>query len=371
MLPGSPMVVDLERNDIGGGSKQSISGNFNSTLPDDINSIDSLKIGKQSILESPVGEVVSFNEVDIASLSSMFGYQVADGDRLSEGIPVGTPFNMIFNNKQTQEYLCGVAQKMFPNINPNTGSDDIDPDRFYTPYIPLVALTGCLPPQNTGDKAYFNPEGSVTVAEFLDSINSIKYGCNSNIRRKKTLDNISTEADYFNEGYQSCIRGISSPFFNLYERKELLEPITRLELAYILVICWEPFIEKYNNLYGGSYYLGISFDWEYPSEVLSSFRDGYNYKVSKYVVDENYDVVSLNIKDYKAGKTMSEFKKAIKNGDCAIPMPVFMSLLELDLLNLFVYEGNNLSPCREVSRGELSYLLSSLAENFPSVYKRH
>ena len=92
--------------------------------------------------------------------------------------------------------------------------------------------------------SYFNPDGTVSVAEFLDGLNAIKFGCISNISRKKTLDRISDENDYFNDGYQDCVRGISSPFFNLYTRKELLEPITRIELAYITVICWNQFLEK-------------------------------------------------------------------------------------------------------------------------------
>ena len=102
-----------------------------------------------------------------------------------------------------------VASTLFPHLNPNTHREDIPRNAFYTPYIPLVTLTGCVPPQTKDGNAYFNPEGVVTIAEFLDGLNSIKYGANSNSSRKKTLDNISNESDYFNEGYQSCLRGIS------------------------------------------------------------------------------------------------------------------------------------------------------------------
>ena len=86
-----------------------------------------------------------------------------------------------------------VALQLYPNINPNTYREDVIRDAFYTPYIPLISLTGCVPPQTKDGKAYFNPDGTLTIAEFLDGLNSIKYGANSNRTRKKTLDNISNE----------------------------------------------------------------------------------------------------------------------------------------------------------------------------------
>ena len=339
---------------------------FNEKLPDNINAIGSLIDGKELLMKSPIGEIITKNG-EVLPLSSIFGYKVSDGDAMANVIPIGTEFDSIFNTVDVQKFLRNVAIRLFPNINPSTGNRDIDFNKYYAPYIPLIALTACVPPQNKDANAFFNPEGTITVAEFLDSINSIKYGCNSNRRRKKTIDNISSETDYFNEGYQSCVRGISSPFFNLYIRPELLKPITRLELAYITVICWEPFINKFNNLYGGDFYLGISFDWEMPCDILNDFKDGFNYKVSKLSVNKDYDIISLNVKDYKSDRTMSEFFEDIKTGAAPIPLPMFMSMLELHILGLFNYEGE-LNPLKEVSRGELSYFLTKLASLFPSRY---
>lgn len=286
------------------------------------------------------------------------------------------PLSMLYGHRDipsllssNSEDMIQTACKMFPNQNPNTGIKDVIPNKFYTRYIPLVVLTGCMTPQVKDDKTYFNPSGVVSIAEFLDGINAIKYGANSNRNRMKTLDKISNPDDYFNEGYQSCIRGISSPFFNLYTRKELLEPITRLELAYITVICWNQFLQKYNNIYGGIFYLGINFDWENPSDLLSCFEDGFDYKVSRCLRDLDYDIVSLNIKDYKpSDKSMFEYKQSIKDGTHCIPLPMFMSILELYKLDLFYFENSRLDPLKEVSRGELCYFLSRLAQLFPMNY---
>ena len=253
------------------------------------------------------------------------------------------------NNEAMQDIAC----KMF---------DDVSRNRSYTPYVPVVISSGCMVSQMQDNKPVFNEEGTVSLADFLDGLNSIYLGANSNLSRRISLDNVSTAEDYFNEGYQACIRGISSPFFNLYKRKELLEPITRLELAYITVLCWDQFLSKFNNLYGGKYYLGISFDWEAPSRILSLFRDGYDYKVSQAIVNAEYDAASLNIKDYKPTElSMTEYKIGLKDGQYAIPMPMFMSLLELSELGVFNFPLDRLDPLKEVSRGEFCYFIYQLA----------
>lgn len=340
---------------------------FNKSLPDEINIVKSLEDGKEDIISSPIGGIVQ-NNGNILPLSSIYDYSVKPNDELSEALPVGATFDDIFEDATTKDYMRDVALKLFPHMNPNTCRADVSRDAFYTPYIPLVALTGCVPPQLKDGDAYFNPEGTLTIAEYLDGLNSIKYGCNANNSRKKTLDNISDTRDYFNEGYQSCLRGISSPFFNLYTREELMQPITRLELAYITVICWTPFIEKFNTLYGGSFYLGITFDWEVPSEILSAYNDGFDYKVSKISIDKDYDIISLDVKDYRSDRTMEEYKEDIKSGVAPIPLPMFMSMLELGVMDLFHYEGQYLDPMKEVSRGEFCYFLAKLAKLFPTKY---
>lgn len=355
---GVPIVVQFQRENIVPLNK--ISKKREETL-------ESVEVAKCDLRESPIGCVL-FQGDNIVSMGQMFDFEVKQGEPLSDIFPEGTKFSDLFAADALQDYMRDLCVKMFPNINPNTSAADVDPDSFYAPYVPLVVLTGCLPAQSKDSLAYFNPEGVVSVAEFLDGLNAIKYGSNSNISRRKTLDNVSDEEDYFNEGYQGCLSGLSSPFYNLYTRKELMEPITRVELAYLTVVCWQQFIEKYNNLYGNVFYLGVNFDWTVPSEVISRFKDGFDYKVSKISSDDEYDVVSLNIKDYKSDRSMSEYKEDLLNGVSPIPMPMLMSLVELGVVDLFHFEDNRLDPLREVSRGELCYFLAKLAKMFPTMY---
>ena len=318
----------------------------------DIVTSEGIVIGHKSKLSS-IGVKVDDNSLLIKQSSDKLASMLLTEDLpkiLNAAISEDLDTYIDENNEAMQNLAC----KMF---------DDVSRNRSYTPYIPIIVNSGCIIAQQKDDKAMFNEEGTISIADFLDGINAIYMGPNSNVARSVSLDNISTTEDYFNEGYKACIRGISSPFFNLYQRKELLEPITRLELAYITVLCWDQFLNKFNNLYGGEYYLGLSFDWEAPNRVLSFFRDGYDYKVSQTIISTEYDAASLNIKDYKPTElSMTDYKMGLKEGQYAIPMPMFMSLLELSEMGLFSFPLDRLDPLKEVSRGEFCYFIYQLAK---------
>lgn len=260
--------------------------------------------------------------------------------------------------------LKKVAVEMFSSTNPLTNDKDVFSVDKYASCIPLVVLTGTLPPQlDEENNSYFNPNGCVTVAEFLDSLNAIKFGSNSFQNRRKSLDNISDEKDFFNEGYQSCVTRFSSPFYNLYTRAELLNPITRVELAYITVFCWSEFSKRFDSVFTGEYSLGININWDNIKDVLINFEDGFDYKVSKRLLDDN-KVLSINIKDYLSNGSMIDLLTRVKEGVSPIPYPMFMCLLELNALNVFYFENFRLDPLKEVSRGELAYFLVRLASIF-------
>ena len=348
-------------------NKKEVTLVLNESLPEEISLSKDLHNGKEALLSSPISGIIS-SDNKILPLSQLYDFKVDSENPLSQYLPVGADFNSIVESPDVKEFMRGTALDMFPYVNPKTGKKDIESNKFYTEYIPLTVLTGIMTPQIKDEKVFFNPEGTVSVAEFLDSLNAIKYGCNSNLSRKKSIDNISDVDDYFNEGYRSCLRGIASPFYNLYTRQELLKPITRLEMAYITVVCWNKFINKFNGYYSDSYYLGVNFDWEHPSDILSRFKDGFDYKVSKVIVDQEYDTVSLNVKDYKRGSSMSDFINKIKVGKYALPLPMFMSILELAVLGLFYFEDDEISPLKEISRGELCYFVTKLAKTFPTKY---
>lgn len=257
-------------------------------------------------------------------------------------------------NKSKQEYI-EAAKVMFSGVNPMTNEKDLSGEEFYAERVPLGVAGGIITPQ-TGSSgvSLFNGEGTITVAEVLDGINSIYYSTGSDDHREVSIDNISTPSDYFNEGYNLLCTGYSSPFYSLYLRSELVSPITRLELAYMLVVC--------SGIFGGifteKYRMGVSFDWLRPYSAVSEYVDWANYKVS-LVSDDGRP--STNIKEYKGSRHMSDYIEDMKAGISAIPLPMLMSLVELGLQGLFYFEGNELCPLRQVTRGEVCYLLTNLA----------
>lgn len=326
--------------------------------------------------QNPLGAIVLKDNSEFIPLSRIYNYTLDSRTQLSQipELKIGTSFRDIVSIPVLDDYLRGIATDMFNKENPLTKTVDVPYNAFYTPTIPLIVGTNTMVVQEKDGIHYFNPNGVVPIAELLDGFTAIKFGANSNRERKESLDKVSNVNDYFNEGYQECVNGYSSPFYNLYTKEELLQPVTRLELAYITVLCWRRFLEKYDALFGGAFELGINFDWLHPADVASMFKDIESYNIG--VLRNETGAVRLNIKDYlvqSSGEklSMKNYLKLVKNGKAPIPLPMIMSLIELGVLDLFYFEGGYLNPLREVSRGEMSYFLTRLADNFSIKYTRH
>lgn len=347
LIENSIILTKLERK-YGSVDRLDYSSEIIKSFPDSISlNINTEPIRDLLVSNTKLASILVNENSDINSLDSIFKNKDADSVLADENIDIE---------------LRKTAAKMFSNINPLTQERDVFKSSKYSSFIPIVTITGTFPPQQDSDgNSLFNPSGTVTVAEFLDSLNAIKFRSSSSLGRKKSIDNISNEKDYFNEGYTSCLDGYSSYFYNLYTRKELMEPITRLELAYITVLCWSSFINKFGKVHSGSYKLGLTFDWlNYASELLNDFEDGFDYRVTQRLLDDG-QIISVNIKDYMNSKGISDLKQSIKDGINAIPYPMFMSLLELYNLGVFYFDSSRLEPIKEVSRGELSYFIVKIA----------
>jgi len=324
-----------------------------------------VKEGQDRLKASPINGIIFGSDGDALTLSQLFDFKVRKDGFLGDILPEGASFSTILNNSDIRNFMIETSTSMFGLKNPLTGDVDIESSDECAEYIPLVIITGVMKPQIDEDgNVFFNRDGVVSVSDFLDSLSCLTT--DGSYEDANSLDLVSSSDDYFYQGYKSCLHGFSSPFFNLYTRDELMEPITRVELAYLLVVCWERFIAKFNGAYSNSYNLGINFDWENPLRILEKFEDGFDYKISRVNVGDK--VLSLNIKDYKGDMTMTYYKDAMVMGEKPIPVPLFMSMLELEVLNIFPYSEAKLNPLAEVTRGELSIIMTRLAEQFPTKY---
>lgn len=286
----------------------------------------------------------------------------------------GTDFWSLINSNEMRGKLDAEAENLFPNINPNTRNKDVQGGTFYSHMIPIVTATGVIPPQqDEKGKYYFNPNGVVLRAEFIDMLNAIKYGSNQHSKYAVSLDRVVKQEDFFSAGYDALVRGYSSPLFKLYTKKELMLPITRAELAYITVVCWKDFT-KGTPLKGGRIATGVNVDWEKPKIYMRKFSDASKLRLSRKrseKIELDKDVQSMlltDIKPYKGNRSMSEFLKQIRVGNALLPLPMFMSLVELDYLGLFYFMNKEIAPVREVSRGEMTYFIMSLAKTFPQKF---
>lgn len=286
----------------------------------------------------------------------------------------GTGFWDLINDVQVRNRLDAEAESLFPHINPNTRNKDVQSGTYYSYMIPIVTATGVVPPQqDEKGRYYFNPNGVVSRADFIDMLNAIKYGSNQHSKYKTSLDRVVRQEDFFSAGYDALVRGYSSPLYKLYTKRELMSPITRAELAYITVVCWKDFTKDI-PLRGGRIPVGVHVDWEQPKIYMRKFSDASKLRIARKRSDKielNKDVQSMlltDIKPYRGNRSMTEFIKQIRSGNALLPLPMFMALVELDYMGMFYFANKEIAPVREVSRGEITFFIMNLAKNFPQKF---
>ena len=179
-------------------------------VPDSISFSEAVKVAKSFLENDTALNMLTFS-VDcneVIPLSQQFdfifgrSFNSYDLNKKAENVyKEGSGLWDILNDEVYIEKLNKCARDMFPNVLPNSGKKDIGSDSYYSHLVPLVCMSGCILPQSDDNgQQYFNPDGTVTVAEFLDSLNALKFGCNSDINREKSLDSISNEDDFFKMG---------------------------------------------------------------------------------------------------------------------------------------------------------------------------
>lgn len=325
--------------------------------------------------------MINIDKSGVIPLAMQMDYKVGKSfnnqklnDKASVKSKEGTDFWGLINDSQVRSRLDAEAESLFPHINPNTRNKDVQSGTYYSYMIPIVTATGVIPPQqDEKGKYYFNPNGVVSRADFIDMLNAIKYGSNQHSKRKTSIDRVVRQEDFFSAGYDALVRGYSSPLYKLYTKRELMSPITRAELAYITVVCWKDFT-KGTPLRGGRIPVGVHVDWEQPKIYMRKFSDASKLRIARKRSDKielDKDVQSMlltDIKPYKGNRSMTEFIKQIRSGNALLPLPMFMALVELDYMGIYYFTNKELAPVREVSRGEITYFIMNLAKNFPQKF---
>ena len=265
----------------------------------------------------------------------------------------------VLDSEHITEELKGVTKIVFPRKNKETGLKDAPLNAYYSVYIPLALYCRLIVPQlDSQNRLYFNATGTVTVAEFFDSFNALFEGYNSDINKHTSLDNISFEDDYFNQGYNRIVSNFDNPIYKLYSRAEFVRPITRVEVAYILLFGLN-LLDNINDSYINSdYNVGYSFDWLADTQqFLSAYEDCENLQVC---VKQEKDRNPFDIKTYLGESTLYEYLDQVKQGHKYIALPLITSLLEMCNSDI-MYALTDLRPLEELSRGELVYIMFNVS----------
>ena len=235
-------------------------------------------------------------------------------------------------------------------IKVEEGSITVSKDAFYYDSFQEGISVGSIVSQiNEYGEEVSNPNGTVSVADFLAGVGTVLGGSNAT-----SIDRVAGVDDFFSNGYALLCKSHASPFYRLYSKRELFNPITRCELAYLTVVC-------YHGVEANNRGLGVSFNWLGKGNKLGDFSDIGKYKIGVIVESES---PVLDLRQYKGERSVERFMSDVKAGKSALPLPMALSLVELSNLGLFRFSDRELQPLRQVSRGEFSYFLSKLKEAF-------
>ncbi len=274
----------------------------------------------------------------------------------------------VLNTKKISTELKEVTQAVFPRRNIETGLKDAPVNAYYSIYIPLALYCRLLVPQlDKQEHLYFNATGIVTVGDFFDCINALFEGYSATEGRQTSLDNVSFDTDYFNKGYNRVVSSYASAIYNLYARVDFIRPITRVEVAYILVFGMNLLDTEYNTYINSDKGVGYTFNWLTEcQDMLRGFEDC---KDMTPCILNDIHKNPFDIRNYLFNETFSDYLEECKKGDRFVALPLLTGLLELCQNNV-MYALNELNPLTDLSRGELVYIMFNLADMLSKQEKR-
>ena len=193
----------------------------------------------------------------------------------------------------------------YKEINPLTLNRDVTRENKYFKDVCRVDTKGglILPCEEKG-KIYFHPYGSIGINEVMRGLDSV----------------LGTRGTY--------------QFCNMYGEQGADVPITRMELAYIVMKDYGVYLENKKREYE---------DWNTLSVSVINY--------------ENSNIPCYDIRGYVV-TTLQELKEEIKEGVYSIPYPYIDCLARVISNNLIEDEG--LYPLKEVSREEFAHFLVQL-----------
>ena len=181
---------------------------------------------------------------------------------------------------------------------------------------------------------FINPNGVVRREEVF-------FALETGNSKGDSIDGVSKEHDYFNKGYNSFVSSTEDNFYNVYRRSDLDNPVTRVELAYLLA----------NH---DEYAFAEDYDLEEDITKLYDYQDISNLEIETKGFNNLFDLFP------KGSTSMEEYLADIKQGNRLLTVPLIVLTHHLDQLINHVYKLDGLYPLKTVSRLELAYILKEL-----------
>ncbi|PGF05073.1 hypothetical protein [Bacillus toyonensis] len=186
---------------------------------------------------------------------------------------------------------------------------------------------------------YFNPRGIVSRAESINALE--RFG-----KKRKSIDGVSEESDYFNQGYNELVSSGLDNFFEFYTKENIYGNIRRCELAYM--------ISSHPN-----YFFNKDVAVKENISKLYGYEDIKKIQISLEDAGRLYSLIQVN---NNRNEDIDYYFNKVRSGE--IKLPISLILLTHYLVELGYSESDekvtNLHPLKGVSRLEFAKYIVNL-----------
>lgn len=300
-------------------------------------------------------------------------YNTKSLESLPVGISKGVTILDIVSNPRIQGQLNEAVKRSFPYTNPSTGKPDFTGNEWYAKYVGVGVASGMIGGRVHNNKLYFDGTAEVTRAEYIKMLNFCVTGVHDEIGGefdKASIDGVASKSDWYRLAYNQFVTSPVSTLYKLYTKEELSKPITRAEMAYITVSWthWRSIEAGFTSKFKTGHYA----DWNNPDLYKNIFSD-MNYQLDKSyitsVVEDESGVagqdtrISTRLRDYLKGRTMSKVISDAVSRKKPLPLPLYMSIFELNKSGVLKGFGNKqVGALKTLTRAEALTIVFNISK---------
>lgn len=301
-------------------------------------------------------------------------YNTAAADCLPYGVKKGSSLLTIMGSPPVDSELKSLMKLVFPYEDPITKKPEFTGEESYAKDVALGLAFNLFDTKNIGGKLYFSANDTVSRLEFLHMLLSVNIWADIDVKKQlsripsKSLDGVLSSKDKYFLDYTQYVTWRGCALYRLYTKSELYAPVTNMEAAYLVAQVWGHLPDSISK----------KLNWDKPYLYKSVFKD-LKYKLQyRYYTDtvesstgritRTKKCVSHYLNDYKGKGTVDQLIKNVVSKKSAMPIPLYMSLVELNKQGVLTPSNKMSNASKNLTRLEALKMVIASGVKEPDIF---